>query len=114
MINKMERDKRSNRGEVNEVRETPGWESLRVQIDSGARDTVGPKAIAKAFEMKGTAMSRRGVGFVAANGSGITNYGETNIVGYTENGEGAALRIQCADVKKVLGSVLKMNMEVKW
>ncbi len=42
--------------------------------------TVGPKEIARAFEMKETAMSKRGVGFVAANGSGIKNYGEKKIV----------------------------------
>ncbi len=57
-----ERDATITRGEVNEVRETPGWEMISVQIDSGAIDTVGPKEIAKAFEMKETAMSKRGNG----------------------------------------------------
>ena len=64
------------KGEVNEVRVLPGWERVRVQIDSGAIDTVGPKEIAKAFEMKETEMSKRGIGYVAANGSSIKNYGE--------------------------------------
>jgi hypothetical protein len=70
-INSVERDVRVNRGEVNEVKETPGWVRIRVQIESGAVDTVGPKEIAKAFEMKETAMSKIGIGFVAASGSGI-------------------------------------------
>ncbi len=67
MINSVERDVRITRGEVNEVRETPGWERIRVQIDSGAGDTVGPKEIAKTFAMKETIVSKRGIGFVAAN-----------------------------------------------
>ena len=61
--------------EVNEVRATPGWERVRIQIDSGAIDTVGPKDIAGAFKMRKTEMSKRGIGLVAANGSGIKNYG---------------------------------------
>ncbi len=31
------------KGEVSEVRATLGWERVKVQIDSGAIDTVGPK-----------------------------------------------------------------------
>jgi hypothetical protein len=50
------------------------------------------------------------VGYVAAYGSSIANYGEKRIVGYTDAGEGVSMKIQCADVKKVLGSVHKMNM----
>ncbi len=59
----MERDTRINRGEVNEVRETPGSENVRVQVDSGTIDTVGSREIARAFEMKEPAVSRRGIGF---------------------------------------------------
>jgi hypothetical protein len=44
------------KGEVNEVRATPVWERVTVQIDSGAIDTVGSKEITKAFEMKETEM----------------------------------------------------------
>ncbi len=75
-----------------------------------AIDTVGPKEIARAFEMKETAMSRRGIGSVAAIGGGIKNYGEKKIIGYAEDGEGVSLRMQHADEKKVLGSVRKMNL----
>ncbi len=92
------------------MRETPGWARIRVPIDSGAIATVGPKEIAKAFEMKETIMSKRGIGLAAANGSGIKNYWETKIVGYTEDGEGEGLRVQRAGPKKVLESVHKMNM----
>ena len=98
------------KGEVNEVRVLPGSEREREQIDSGAIDAVGPKEIAKAFEMKETEMSKRGVGSVAASGISIENYGEKKIVGYTDDGESVSMRIQCADVKKVLCSVHKMNL----
>ncbi len=37
-------------------------------------------------------------------------YGEKRIVGHTESGDGLSMKIQCADVKKVLASVHKMNM----
>ncbi len=46
-----------------------------MQIDTGAIDTVVPKEIAKTFEMKETAMSKRGIGYMAAYESGIKNYG---------------------------------------
>ena len=104
----VERVTKNLKGEVNEV--TPGWERDRVQIDSGAIDTVAPKDVARAFEMKETMMSKRGIGFVAANGSSIKNYGEKKIVGYTDDGESVSMRGQCADVKKVLCSVHKMNL----
>ena len=71
---------------------------------------MGAKETTKAFETKTTIASRRGIGLAAANGSGIKNYGEKRITGYTEDGEGVSLRIQRADVKKVLGSAHKMNM----
>ncbi len=79
----MERIIKKTKGEVNEVRATPGWERLRVQIDSGSIGTAGPKEIARASEMKETEMSKRGTGYVAANGSSIKNYGE-KIVGYAD------------------------------
>ncbi len=58
-------------GEWSEVRASPGLGRVRVQIDSGAIDTVGPKEIAKAFEVKETEMPKRRIGQVAASGSSI-------------------------------------------
>ena len=49
------------------------------------------------------------MGFVAANGTKIKNYGEKKVIGYTDDGEGVSLKMQCADVKKTLGSVHKMD-----
>ena len=109
-IGSVERVIQKTKGEVNEVWATPGWGRVRIQIGSGAIDTVGPKDIAGAFKMRETEMSKRGIGFVAANGSGIKSYGEKKIAGYTDDGEGVSMRVQCADVKNVLCSVHKMNL----
>ena len=51
--------------EINEVKQ--GWERIRVQIDSGAVDTVAPKHVARAFKLCETKASRNSIGFVAAN-----------------------------------------------
>ncbi len=88
----------------------PGWERVRFQIDSGATDAVGPKEIARAFEMKETEMSNRGVGYVAATGSSIEKHGEKKIVGYTDDGKSVSMRVQRADFKKALCSAHKMNL----
>ncbi len=80
------------------------------RIEPEPIDTVGPKDIADAFKMKDTLMSKRGIGYIAANGSNIKNNGETRVVGYTESGDGVGTRIKCADVKEVLGPVRKTNM----
>ena len=109
-IGSVERAGSSKPREVNGVCVHPGWEKIAVQIDSGAVDTVGPKEIAGAFDTKETVMSKKGIGFVAANGSSIKNYGEKRIAGYTDDGEGVSLKIQCADVRSFLGSVHKMNL----
>ena len=42
-IDSVERVSKSPSGEVNEIRTTLGWERVRVQIDSGAIDIVGPE-----------------------------------------------------------------------
>ncbi len=64
------------------VCEMKGWEKIRVKIDSGDIDTVGPKDVARAFKMKATVMSKKCMGCVAANGSSIENYGEKKLIGH--------------------------------
>ncbi len=49
-------------------------------------------------------MSNNGIGHIAANGSNIKNYGEKKVVGYTKSAEAVSIRVQCADMQKVLGS----------
>jgi hypothetical protein len=109
-IGSVKRSTEGSKGKVNEIRATPGWQRVRVQIDSGAIDTVGPKEIAQAFKMKETVMSKKGVGHVAAKGSSIKNYGEKKIAGYADDGESMTMRTQRRDIKKVLCSAHKMNL----
>ncbi len=62
----MERAAERARREVNEVRTAPGWETVRIAIDSRAIVTVGPKEFAKAFEVKTTLASQKGIAHTAA------------------------------------------------
>ncbi len=55
-IGSAEKAARDKKREVNEVRATPGWERIRIQVDSGAVDTVGPKGRAGALKMRKTDM----------------------------------------------------------
>ncbi len=89
---------------------TPDWERIRGQVDSGAIDAVGPKDVARAFEMKKTLTSKKGVGHVAANWRIINNYGKKKTIGHTESGDGVSIEIQRKDVKKALGSDHEMSM----
>ena len=60
--------------------------------------------------MKETIISKEGIGYVVTNGSSIKNNGEKRTTGHTDDGKSVSMRIQCADVKKVLCSVHRMNM----
>jgi hypothetical protein len=104
----VEREAKDGKLQINQV--CRGWERIKVQVDSGAIDTVAPPDVAKAFSTLKTRMSEAGVGFVAANGSRIENFGEKHLVGYTDEGDSVGMRMTVADVHKVLGSVHKMNM----
>ncbi len=63
------------------------------------------------FKMKVTMMSKRGVGCVAGDGSNVEDYGDRKVTTRTASEtERVSNRIQRAGVKKVLGSVHKMNV----
>ncbi len=85
-------------GEACAVSEAKGWDKVRVQVGSGAIGTVGPKEIAKALKMKANAKSNKDLGYVAANGSKIKNYGERRIVGHAESGDRVSVKTQRADI----------------
>ena len=59
--------------------------------------------------MKATEASRAGKGYMAANGSKIANYGGKKVVGCTDEWTGISMNMQCADVRKTLASVHRMN-----
>ena len=70
---------------------------------------MGPPHVAKAFPIKETRASRLGLNYQAANGTKIKNYGQKEIKGKNDESNDVSMTIQCADVKKVLGSVGRMN-----
>ena len=53
-------------------------------------------------------MSKRGLKYLAANGTGIANYGEKNFAGMSEEGHGVNMMLQVADVKRNLASIIKI------
>ncbi len=70
--------------------------------------------MARAFKMKETAMSKKGIGYVVANGISIKNYGKERVVGHTESGDGLSTEIQRLEGKQFLGSVHKLKSEATW
>ena len=56
-----------------------------------------------------TEAARKKVGYVAANGTKIANYGERILRGSTKDGAMASMAVQVADVSRTLGSVNRMN-----
>ncbi len=76
------------KGEVNEVGLSDAGLGESERADRlRAINTVGPKEIARALEMKETEMSKRGMGYVAESGGSIENYGEKKIMDNTDGGE---------------------------
>ena len=55
------------------------WEVIKVDLDSGAIDTVTPPSTAKHFAILETESSKRGLHYRAANVTKITNNGARNI-----------------------------------
>ena len=59
--------------------------------------------------LRPTEASKTGKSYMAANGSKIANFGEKKVVGYTDDWTGISMTMQCADVRKTLASVHRMN-----
>ena len=95
--------------EINGVSATAGWEQVSVQVDSGAIDTVAPNNVGSELPVRKTKAANMGLGYVAANGTRIENYGERALKGFTDDGSGVEMAVQVTDVKRTLGSVYRMN-----
>ena len=75
-------------------------EEIKITVDSGAVDTVGPPAIAPAMTMWETQASQEGKYYRAANNTKIPIYGMKELRGYTQDGERVGMDIQIAQVKR--------------
>jgi hypothetical protein len=84
------------------------WEEVKITIDSGAVDTVGPKEVGTGFPVQPTEASKKGMFYRAANNTKIAIHGKKALRGYTNEGSEIGLDMQIADVKKALGSVRRM------
>ena len=79
----------------------------KITLDSGAVDHVTPQDAAPGYELRESASSRRGGGFVAANGEHIPNEGQVTLS--LESGDmGFDSVFQVANITQSLWSVGKM------
>ena len=85
------------------------WELIKINVDSGAIDTVGPKSIAQAFRARETPASRNGLLYRAANWTPIRNEGEKHIIGLTDDRTPINFVMKIAEVSKPLGSVYQFT-----
>ena len=90
---------------VAEERLNGEWEKITATADSGAADTVGPKSVGKSIPIRPTKASMAGIGYVAANGTKINNYGERRLQGVNHDWTPMGMSIQVSDVNKVLAAV---------
>jgi hypothetical protein len=79
----------------------------KVTIDSGAEVSIWPAAHVAWENVVPTKESEMGIGFVAANGSRMNNYGGTQVT-FEKNGKTKAMNFEVTDCKKPLASVAKI------
>ena len=84
------------------------WEEVKITVDSGAVDTVGPRTLGKGIPLVETEASKQGKHYRAANDTKLAIHGKKNIYGYTAEGTKIGIDVQIADVKKTLGSVRRI------
>ena len=84
------------------------WEKITMAVDSGAVDHVIRKDEAASIPLRETKASKAGMCYTAANGTDIANYGEKKISGLNDDREPAGMVAQVADVRRNLGSVMKI------
>jgi hypothetical protein len=97
--------------EVYGITKEGNWEKITFTADSGAVDHVITKSDAKAFKLHESQMSKAGIGFSAANGTPISNYGSKHLNGITENNLKFNMQANVTDVNKNLASIPKILKE---
>jgi hypothetical protein len=79
----------------------------KVTIDSGAEVSIWPASHVAWENVKPTKESEKGIGFVAANGARMENYGGPQ-VSFKKDGKVRAMNFEVTDCKKPLASVAKI------
>ena len=93
--------------QINNVDQS-GWEKVTMTVDSGSVDHVVTEETATQFPLVATEASKRGINFVAANGTKIINHGERQVEGMTTEFSPIKMTWQVARVKRNLASVDRM------
>ena len=79
----------------------------KVTVDSGAEESVWPSTHVNWEKVKETEDSRKGIGFIAANGVKMPNYGSTQ-VDFKKDGKVKRMNFAVTDCKKPLASVSRI------
>ena len=95
-------------GEIDDVKSEGEWEVVPIKLDYGAFDWVFNPATASAFAIEETDNSKKGLNYVAANGSAIKNYGQRRIKGFAGDWAPVEAAVQVAEVKRNLASAMKI------
>jgi hypothetical protein len=93
--------------EINNVDKGKVRRKGKVTVDSGAEDSVWPATHVDWDKVIETEESRKGIGFVAANGGRMNNYGGTKVE-FVKDGKRKSMSFQVTDCKKPLASVSKI------
>ena len=82
----------------------------KVTVDSGAEDSVWPATHVCWDNVEETEESVKGIGFIAANGTRMENYGGTKVK-FKSGGKTKAMNFSVTDCKKPLAAVSKIDDE---
>ena len=93
--------------EINNVENGKIRRKGKVTIDSGAEDSVWPATHVDWNKVVATEESAKGIGFIAANGGRMKNYGGTKVE-FVKDGRSKSMNFQVTDCKKPLASVSKI------
>jgi len=93
--------------EINNVDKGMVRRKGKVTVDSGAEDSVWPATHVDWANVVETEESRKGIGFVTANGGRMDNYGGTKVE-FVKDGKRKSMNFQVTDCKKPLASVSKI------
>ena len=85
----------------------PGRMVVMAAVDSGAEESVCPRGVFME-PMVPSAMSQAGLGYRAANGSPIKNYGQQKVQFATAEGHRCNIPFQVADVERPLISTYSL------
>jgi len=98
--------KQSRELEVNVVE--GGVRKSRITIDSGAEESVWPIEQIGDHDLVETEASRNGIGFVAANGAKMKNFGALK-VDFRNSGKPMSMNFHATNVKKPLAAVCRIT-----